>query len=373
MDSDTNGSLSEHELHRRLSLSRFLFKQAQRVLQRPVSYSWGLATSLLQDSVEIFLRVLAAHYKIEVDRFEGFDKLLNKVGDGEGLECVGGHKAGLNRLNTARVVFKHEGLSVDARDVQGFVSNVDAFLTEVSDKVLKIDFATLSMADAIGHRRTQNWLAEAEVAHAAGLYAEAVECAAKALAVYLWHSDEADAAIQVRPTFSRYSGTFDFEPWARDNIISTRRRLDLFTRGVDVASYDRFLTLTPRLRVSFWGEIEQVGQAAADATNEVARFCIDFVVDSALALRDSRVLRPRRSTHDSNETRVRVKTCCDIVATTGPGTPEVIREAQPGEELLVVSTKSFRFRNANHEFVCVEEDGDVAFVSKNCIEGAPEP
>lgn len=53
----------------------------------------------------------------------------------------------MNRLNTARVAFKHEGLGVvNAHEVQGFVSNVGGFLTEVCDKVLKIDFAQITNA-----------------------------------------------------------------------------------------------------------------------------------------------------------------------------------------------------------------------------------
>ena len=117
----------------RLTLPKYLLKEAQRVIERrETPHSWGLATSLLQDSVEIFLRLLAAHYGIPVGRFEAFDKLLDKVGNSEMLACVADHKAGLNRLNSARVSFKHEGLGVvDAHEAQGFVSTVEGFLNEV--------------------------------------------------------------------------------------------------------------------------------------------------------------------------------------------------------------------------------------------------
>ncbi|MCY4057568.1 MAG: hypothetical protein OXG44_06175 [Gammaproteobacteria bacterium] len=363
--------MSEQDLHRRLTLPKFLFKHAQGVLARPVSHSCGLATSLLQDAVEIFLRVLAAHHKVEVDRFATFDKLLNKVSEGEGLGCVGEHKASLNRLNTARVAFKHEGLGVvNDGEVRAFVNNVEAFLNEVCDTVLGIDFASLSMGDAIGHRRTQNWLAKAQAALDTGLYAESVAHSAGALASYFHHSNIQDPAILVKPIDPREIRYGDFEDWTGDHIVSLRTRLDLFTRGVDVARYDKFMTLTPRTDIMLGGDIIQKAAAQSiEASWEDARFCIDFVVDAAFALRESRVPLPRRQAQEDEE-RVRVHRCCDVVVNPRASSPEIVRQAQNGEEFLLAP----RRRRIDHtpEFQRVIDDGDFAYVRRDCVEPVGE-
>ena len=154
-------SLSDN-LHRRLTLSKYLFRQARRILQQSEPYSRGLATSLLHDSVEVFLRVLTERFKIEVPRRENFLQLFDNVR--KSIDCVGEHSAAIKRLNTARVGFKHEGLDVGATDVEAFLANVEAFLSEVCKEELRVDFATLSLVNAIGHRRTQNWLEKAREA-----------------------------------------------------------------------------------------------------------------------------------------------------------------------------------------------------------------
>ena len=78
----------------------------------------------------------------------------------------------MKRLNTARVGFKHEGLDVSATDAGAFLTNVEAFLSEVCQQELQVDFATLSLVNAIGHRRTQNWLEKAREALRSEHYTE---------------------------------------------------------------------------------------------------------------------------------------------------------------------------------------------------------
>ena len=73
--------MNEMQLIRRLSLPRFLFREARSALHHPGPYSGGLATSLAQDSVEMLLRILAEYGEVEIGASEPFDKLLHKVGE----------------------------------------------------------------------------------------------------------------------------------------------------------------------------------------------------------------------------------------------------------------------------------------------------
>ena len=158
-------------LLRRLTLPKFLLKEAHRAVQRPGPHSHGLATSILQDTNEAFLRILAVERGVNVNLNEWFSKVLGDVATR--IPSVTQYRAGLVHLNNARVMFKRQGLSTLQRnDVIVFAGNVDAFLTHVCKAELIIDFVTASLADAIGHRRTQNWIAKAEHAFAAGDFDE---------------------------------------------------------------------------------------------------------------------------------------------------------------------------------------------------------
>jgi hypothetical protein len=119
-----------------------------------------MATSLLQDSVESFLRILSEYGGVDVKDTAPFNDLVGKVS--ERYQIIVEHKAAISRLNRARVAFKHHGLTVSKEDALGFVTAVEAFLTEVSHSTLEIDFVLVSLISQIGHRRTENWLHEAE-------------------------------------------------------------------------------------------------------------------------------------------------------------------------------------------------------------------
>ena len=167
---------------RRLSLPRFLFREAKAALQRPGPYSGGMATSLFQDSVEAFLRILVEHGSVNIGASVPFDKLLDKVG--ATFNSVLEHRAVITRLNKARVNFKHHGQRVVNEEALSFAYNVEAFLAEVSSDVLQLDFGSVSLVSAIGHRRTENWLDKAEKFAAEGSYRQSLECAAKAFTIY---------------------------------------------------------------------------------------------------------------------------------------------------------------------------------------------
>ena len=121
--------IMDDALVRRLSLPQFFLRQARVALQRPGPYSGGMATSLLQDCVEAFLRILSEHGRVDVGVSASFDKLVHNIGDrfASTLE----HRALLTRMNKARVAFKHHGILVPSEDALYFSQGVETFLSEV--------------------------------------------------------------------------------------------------------------------------------------------------------------------------------------------------------------------------------------------------
>ena len=364
-------SLSDN-LHRRLTLSKYLFRQARRILQQSEPYSRGLATSLLHDSVEVCLRVLTEQCKIEVPRRENFLQLFDNVR--KSIDCVGEHSAAIKRLNTARVGFKHEGLDVSTTDAEAFLTNVEAFLSEVCKQELRIDFATLSLVNAIGHRRTQNWLEKARESLRSEHYTESVAHSAAAMAIYLHHRDTRRGE-RVDPSYlidSSSSMLGDVVDWILEYVEPIRARLDLVSHGIDVVSYDKFEALTAETSVGRDGVFTGYGLKSKTASSrEDARFCYDFAVDSALALHD--IEMPARIQQTSHSVRARVTTPCPLIVHPRTNPPEVIRVAEASEELLIApQLDRGMFPPDRSEFVPIIQDGDVAYVRRDCLEDGVE-
>ena len=355
-------------LRRRLTLPKYLFRQAQRTLQRPEPYSWGLATSLLQDAVESFLRVLAEHRRLQVGDSLRFPAMLGKAE--QDLPIIGGYHAFLTKLNATRVAFKHRGQEVSKSDAQVFVANVESFLTDVCKETLGIDFSTLSLADAIGHQRTQNWLRRAETSLADNQYREAVAFAAGAMRIYIEFDHEHDSAPQLREmpnSIDLEDETFDIRPIAR-NIRWIAVRFDLLARGVDARAFDRFTMLAPRTDLLSDGTVRHIWyrrNQGADLSWEDARFCIDYVVETALALRESRFPKPSSTARNAEECVV-VRKPCEVLATLKTEPPEVIQSAAVGDQFFVAPKRKSFF--ANSEYLAVIQDGDVAYIRRDCLD-----
>ena len=364
-------SLSDN-LYRRLTLSKYLFRQARRILQQSEPYSRGLATSLLHDSVEVLLRVLTERFKIEVNQKGPFHQLFSKV-QGR-IDCVGEHSAAMKRLNTARVGFKHEGLDVSATDAEAFLANVEAFLSEVCEQALRLDFATLSLVKAIGHRRTQNWLEKARQTLRSEHYTESVAHSAAAMAIYLGHREKHLGEVVNPDSYigSHSSELYALVDWIYEYVEPIRARLDLISHGIDVVSYDRFEALTPQTSVGLYGKVKQrERKSRTGPSREEARFCYDFAVDSALALRDIEI--PGRIQQYSDNLRARVATPCELIVHPKTDPPEVIRVAEVNEQLLMApSPNRGMFRPCHPDFVRIIQDGDFAYVRRDCLEDGVE-
>ena len=288
-------------LLRKLKLCQFLFFEAHRYLRRPDPYSQGVATSLGQDAAEIFLRCLAVHHGIAIKDHESFPGLVNAVG--KRFPRVLEHRAALTELNKARVNFKHHGQNVSREDALVYQSNARTFLNDVSQEVLGIDFARVSLAGAIGHKPTEALLREAETAYQDQDYMEAIGCSAKAAHTYVRHrarvGGQHEAYLRSIAIGSNALVPAPSKPGPRDQAIQalapkppvslteTQALLMLLARGVDIASFYRFQALVPPVSQTQSGDFHFVWMARKreGCTRDNAQFCIQFVTELALQLR----------------------------------------------------------------------------------------
>ena len=291
------------DLLKRLALCQFLFSEAERCLRRPDEFSPGVATSLSQNAAEAFLRYLAEHCKIPLEKIETFHSLIKKVGREH--EQVLGHSAALTRLNQARVSFKHLGINVPREDALAFQNNVNDFLNEISQEVLQLDFSAVSLVDAIGHGATEYLLHQAEEALRDEDYERVVQFSARAAHTYLKYRaglsgrDEAylggiTIGGKVLPLPTHVVGhevslgvLRDLTKSAARTQRQTQSLLMLLARGVDIASFFRFQTLAPITHQTQNGNFYQPGGLGKreGISKDDAQFCIRFVIDFTLQLR----------------------------------------------------------------------------------------
>ena len=365
--------MDQEQLIRRLSLPRFLFRAGAGALGGSGPYASGLATSLFQDAVETFLRILAETCRVNVAPHVPFDTLVDKVSDS--CRSISGHKPALSRLNKARVAFKHHGISVSEEDALLFRESAHVFLTETTRDVLGLDFESASLVSVIGHRRTENWLIKAQEAVAAGRHRDALECAAVAFHIYLHAKSVHRARVTShrlwRPSPLDYrtadrrlrSELTKFTEWTVSRFEELRRNIDLLRHSIDIMAYLRFLRNTPNVQLSLSGALSIVWLSSTDnATQEEAEFCIEFVVDSALQIGANDI--HRKAWGDLHRIGL-IEVAHDAVIVVYPkDDSEVIRSVQVGDVLTAISQP---YGDESEDYVTILQDGDAAFIRRDHV------
>lgn len=160
---------------KQLLLCKRIFGEGVAFAERSDSVSSGLAISLFQDSVEMYVWALVKEKNIPVKDGAPFMGNLETVQKtGVGLE----HVAKLIELNKARVGFKHYG-NLPAPDEAGkFQTYVEDFLRTSFQNHFSQDFDDLSLVDLVSDVGVQKRLKEAEKSIATGdFYTAATEAA----------------------------------------------------------------------------------------------------------------------------------------------------------------------------------------------------
>jgi hypothetical protein len=86
------------------------------------------------------------------------------------------HRSALNQLNKARVSFKHFGLQPKKEDVIKFRQDLEVFFPKTFQLFLNLEYESVSLVHLIGHRRTENYLRQAEQHIANQKYRESNVC-----------------------------------------------------------------------------------------------------------------------------------------------------------------------------------------------------
>lgn len=133
-------------MKKQLLLSKRIYLEGCEYAERGDPVSSGLAISLFQDAVEMFVWTLIKERDIHVDRNAQFTNNIKSLSD-KGIKLS--FAAKLFELNTSRVGFKHYG-NLPAPDEAGkFRAYVEEFLSASFSEYFSVSFEELSLIDLI--------------------------------------------------------------------------------------------------------------------------------------------------------------------------------------------------------------------------------
>lgn len=108
--------------------------------------SCGLAISLFQDSVELYLWALIKEKNISVKENSGFTKYIDAI---EEKQVSIPFRAKLLDLNKARVNFKHYGVLPATEEAIKYLTYTEDFLKDAMEAHFSINYETLSIVDLV--------------------------------------------------------------------------------------------------------------------------------------------------------------------------------------------------------------------------------
>ncbi len=142
-----------------LLIVKRLFVEATKFAEQTDPIAAGIATSLLQDAIELYLWTLIKERNIQVKENDGFVIYLQKLHEG-GFRVPS--KARLLELNKARVNFKHYGNLPAPAEAAKHRDYVEDFLREAMKPDFGIEFDDLSLADLVADPEIKEHLRSAE-------------------------------------------------------------------------------------------------------------------------------------------------------------------------------------------------------------------
>jgi len=283
---------------KRLAIIKYLYNVAveQSMKPEPICSSSVLT---FHDSIELFLELAAEHLdkgKSGVDFMGYWELLALKVKDGLT------QKESCRQLNTARTGFKHGGILPSKLAIEGFRATSTNFFEENTPKVFGIKFSDISLIGLVQNEKVRKHLEEAEKMIKDGTIEDALDKAALALTILVddYESSKKDKFGRSPFFFGEHLHFLDsfflhiegdlgqFVDRTKESIEALQEAVKLLSLGLDYRRYARFRLLTPYVLKTTEGyEIQRIQRGSRGIPRpEEVQFCIDFTIESALALQE---------------------------------------------------------------------------------------
>ena len=290
----------------RLALIRFLYTQGVEQARRPQPFSSAALLSF-HDAVEMFLLLAAENLRVTLSRGVTFEGYFGEIQRDAAVTLPA--RAAMRRMNNSRVNFKHHGSIPSAIDLEQFRADVTTFLTDASQMVFTVDFASVDMIDLVTQKAVLDKLREAAAQATHGDHTEALALLSEAFDGLLGdYSDRKRTASGsspyqwwpqpgMDPGIPRVYGR-DHDPQLLDQTERLTKRTDRINRslgdmqramrvlamGLDYRRYARFEMLVPRIAHFADGHREVWAVPGLQVGGDEYQFCRLFVIETAVHL-----------------------------------------------------------------------------------------
>ena len=258
------------------------------------------------DAVELFLQLVAEYLDVkkrikEIHFMEYWDLINHRLKEKGKSELT--QKMAMERLNKARVAFKHYGTPPSKSAIEDFRVNVTRFFEENTDIVFNIKFAEISLIELVTYKNVYDNLKVACQLLEENKIEDSLDKIALAFAQLIDGFEDRKRDEYGRSPFF-FGGEFTFlssffmhvtgdlgrfVDKVREAIEALQRAVKILSLGLDYKKYTRFGLLTPTVMRTVNGKYHIVrvkrGQKGTAAKEDV-QFCIDFVIESALILQE---------------------------------------------------------------------------------------
>jgi hypothetical protein len=203
-------------------------------------------------------------------------------------------KRSMERLNNARIAFKHHGNLPHASSIQRFRVNVTDFFEDNTPLIFGLDFSKISMTYLIQNDAIRTALEEASQL----IEAEEKESAIAKIAVAFAQLLKEYGSRTLFPFDHSVSGIFtestdlasevqDFASDVESALFDMQNAIKILALGLDYRKYAKFQLLTPSVKKNSRSgkyEVSPKNIKVETLTLDHCRFCYDFVIESAIEL-----------------------------------------------------------------------------------------
>jgi len=292
------------EAIRRLAFIKYLYNLGVEQTRKPEPFCWT-AILTFHDAVELFLELSLEYHgsgrRLRDIRFmQYFDELnptLKQKGRSELTQ-----KVSMERLNEARVAFKHHGTPPSKAAIEGFRASATDFFEENTPTVFEVRFADLALVELIKCEATKNSIKEAEELLGENKIEDSLDKVALAFAFLIDDYESRKIGDFGRSPFffgekMHFLSSFfmdikgklgDFVDRTKESIEALQEAVKILSLGLDYRRYSGFKLLTPHVdrTIGGYGIVRRTRGSMGTPTVEDVNFCKNFVIESALALQE---------------------------------------------------------------------------------------
>jgi len=289
----------------RLAFIKNLYSIGVEQSKREEPLCW-MSILTFHDAVELFLALASEHLDLDVRlrdiKFMEYWSLLSKIlkekGKGELTQRIS-----MEKLNKARVDFKHYGNPPSRSVIEDFRASTMNFLDENTRVVFDVEFSEISLVELVKYEAAKKSLKEAREMLGKNEIENSLDKTALAFAQLTDDYETRKMDEFGRSPFffgeemyflSSFSMEIrgrlgDFIDKTKESVEALQEAVKILSLGLDYKRYARFRLLTPHVERVMNGTYHivriQRGSRGLPTVEEV-QFCIDFVIESAIALQE---------------------------------------------------------------------------------------